>query len=146
VKEKCVMLIVNGLVVAASVAGLVGGAYDAARTPISLVHNASAPAHTASAHWPVAAERGTVAGVLRRLQDPPPPFFGEHTCVRITTDGVRIHTTYNLSSAVLGLAYAGDLFKIGDWPLGGWAQGTDLRNGVHGWVACQFVELRLMTC
>jgi hypothetical protein len=98
------MLMVKGLLVAASVAGLVGGASD------------------------------------------PPLFLGEHTCARITTDGVRIHSTYSVSSAVIGLAYAGDLFKIGDFPLGGWSEGTDMRNGVHGWVASQFVELHVTTC
>ena len=140
------MLMVKGLMIAASVAGLIGGAADQVRPPTPLVHSASASAPAATTHWPAAAELVNVAGAPARLQAPPPPFFGDHTCVRINTDGVRIHTTYDLSSAVIGLAYDGDLFKIGDWPLGGWAEGTDLRNGVHGWVAVQFVELRLRTC
>ena len=112
---------------------------------ISLMGGATGAAH----HWqePVAAAVSpTVASAQVRLQDPPPPPMGEHACARINDDGVRIHATFDMASAVLGLAYKGDLFKIRDFPGGGWWEGTDMRTGVHGWVRDQFVDHYTVYC
>ncbi|EWM15270.1 SH3 domain-containing protein [Kutzneria sp. 744] len=139
-------MMVKGLVVAASVAGLVGGATDAARPPTYLEHTAPASVRAAAVHrWPAAAS-SSVASTSGRLQGPPPPPLGGHTCARINADGVRVHSTFSVSSAVVGLAYRGDLFKIADFPGGGWQEGTDMRNGVHGWVGSDFVDLYMVHC
>jgi|SRR5882757_7726790 len=129
----------------ASMVGLIGGTADAARTPAHPQHSALSPVRAEAAHhWPAAASLTTIVA-LATLKDPPPPVW-EHSCARINSDGVRIHSTYSSSSAVVGLAYNGDLFKISDFPGGGWSEGTDMRNGVHGWVASDFVDLYMVHC
>ena len=139
--------IVTSLVFAASAASLIGGATSA---PTQLVFDAPAHEHSAPLHHTrqitALAVSLNVAGTSGRLQGPPPPPLGDHTCARINADGVRIHSTFSVSSAVVGLAYKGDLFKIADFPGGGWQEGTDMHNGVHGWVASDFVDLYMVHC
>ena len=133
--------------IAASVVGLVGGTTGTAPTPAHPQRSIPVNAATVD-HWrgpTVAAELEKMSGMLADPNDPPPPMF-THSCARINSDGVRIHSTYSSSAPVVGLAYNGDLYKIAMYPLGGWSEGTDLRNGVHGWVDSQFVDLYMVNC
>jgi len=138
---------VTMVAIAASVVGLVGGDPGAASTSVHLERGAAVHG-VAAGHWQqhMAASPSDTVGTPAELQAPPPPPLGDHTCARINSDGVRIHSTFNMSSAVIGLAYKGDLFKIRDFPGGGWWEGTDMRSGVHGWVVDQFVDYFAVCC
>jgi len=136
------MLMVKSMVVAASVAVLVGST----NTQSQPNDASSAPAHPVSVnHQPAAAVSPNGTGTHPAVQDPPPPEL-VHTCFPINADGVRIHATFDLSSPVLGLAYKGDLFQVPNFPGGGVVQGTDLRTGAHGWISDDFVDLHYLHC
>ncbi|MFI9389136.1 hypothetical protein [Kutzneria sp. NPDC052558] len=130
------MLMLKGMmVVAASAAVLVSGASAQAQPS----HAALDAAH----HQPVVS--AGMAGAPRAVLEPPPPEL-VHTCFVINDDGVRIHVTFDLSSAVVGLAYKGDLFQVPNFPGGGLLEGTDLRTGVHGWIRDIYADRRFLHC
>ena len=134
-------MMVKGLVVAVSVAGVIGGA-NAQSQPKG---DSPVPTYAASVHHgpgitAVSSSRGSIgarAGVIV------PKAGSETTCMSVNGDGVRVRSTWSTAGAVLGLAYRGDRFQVHDEfssPDMKWAEGTDFRNGVHGWVAFEFLN------
>lgn len=140
-------IMVKSLAVAASVVGLIGGTNvqsqpngDSLTTTYSaVVHHGAGSTMVSALHSSV----GALAGVRA------PKAISVVACVGINGDGVRIRSASNPSAAVLGLAYRGDRFQLHDnfsSPDGRWAEGTDLRNGVHGWVAFEFLDQNWSAC
>ena len=139
--------LVKGVVFAASVVGLVGGA-NAQSQPIggswmptysALVHHGPDSAAVSATH--------DSADALARVRWA--KAIAVTACVGINGDGVRIRSASNGSAAVLGLAYRGDRFQLHDYfssPDGRWAEGTDLRSGVHGWVPVEFLGQDWSAC
>ncbi|MFI9388549.1 SH3 domain-containing protein [Kutzneria sp. NPDC052558] len=117
------MVMVKSVLVAASVASLVGPA----QAPASVELGASAHAS------------GAVTAVAAR------PKSGG-LCNWFNADGVNIRSAPSTSGAVLGLAYYADPFKVAGYEGGQWQEGTDLRTGVHGWASAQFITLAFSDC
>jgi hypothetical protein len=140
-------IMVKSLAVAASVVGLIGG------TNVQSQPNddSSMPAYSAVVHHGpditvVSASHNSVDALAGARAS---KAISVIACVGITGDGVRIRSASNPSAAVLGLAYRGDRFQLHDdfsSPDGRWAEGTDLRNGVHGWVAFEFLGQDWSAC
>jgi hypothetical protein len=125
--------------VTASVASLVGGVVSGAQMPPDPRPDVVTQAHVTASRAPSAgaAVMGKAAVAHRR---------SGRMCVWLTADGVNIRSAPSASAAVLGLAYYGDALQVWDYDGGEWQEGTDLRTGVHGWVAVRFLNLSFSEC
>ncbi|EWM15269.1 hypothetical protein [Kutzneria sp. 744] len=130
------MLVLKGLMVAATVVSLIVGAIE--EGAMSMPSDSGAAVHVHGGPNRATGELRIVRSALAGARVARPRVDG--VCSTIVGDGVRIRSAGDKSGAVLGLAYYPDVFKVVQVPPGDYAEGTDLRTGVHGWVALEFVN------